>query len=148
MRAAVLIGALLVATCGAAVYIYYAAYHAYHPVARIEAPGGVTFTAFVDATLGFNACTAANEEFLDPVVQECSDCKVVFAECLDQAAALALALETREAEHQHWVVATGVTIAVVAAEAHAKASCEAVAADLESRGMRSRCIRTSLTNLL
>jgi hypothetical protein len=143
---ALLIGASLVAAFGAAVYIYYAAHHAYHPVARVHAPGGVTFTALLDARRGLKACTAAHAEFLDPVVKQCSECKVLFARCLDKAGALALALEGLEAAHTHWVVSTGVTIAVVGVAARAKASCEAVAADLARRGMRSRCVHPSAMN--
>ena len=142
----VLIGALLVTVAGVALFVGYPPYAEYYPVARIAAPSGVTFTALLDARRGLKACSATTTEFLSPLVRECADCEVIFAQCLEKAKALELTLEAREATQQYWVVSQGVTIAVDGAETPAKASCEAVAADLASRGMRSRCIHPNAIN--
>ena|SRR5205085_5138584 len=131
---------LLLAAIGAAVYDYYATQRDYYAVAKIAGPGDVTFTALLDARPGLKACTAANAQFLDPIARGCSDCRVLFAQCVNKATAFAIELQAREAAHQYWVVSEGVIIAVVGVEGRARATCEAVAADLASRGMRSRCI--------
>jgi hypothetical protein len=137
------IGALLLAALSATAYVYYVPHEHYYPVAKIAAPGGVVFTAFLDGRRGIKQCTAANAELLVPVARECRQCKVLFAQCLEKAKALELTLQAGEAAHQYWVVSQGVTIAVGGVETSARASCEAVAADLASKGMRSQCIYTS-----
>jgi hypothetical protein len=146
IRRGIVLGALLVAAACATLFLAYGPYAEYYPVVKIAAPGGVTFTALLDAKRGLKACTATNAEFLDPLLGECPDCEVLFAQCLEKSQALGLTLEAREAARQYWVVSQGVTIAVGGAETMAKASCEAVAADLASRGMHSRCIHPSPIN--
>ena len=139
-----LVWPLFVAAVGAAVYDYYAVHPEYYAVAIIAGPADVTFTALLDARPGLSACTAANAQFLDPIARGCTDCKVLFSQCVNQATAFAIGQQAREAAQQYWVVSEGVIIAVVGAEA--RATCEAVAADLASRGMRSRCVHPGALN--
>ena len=141
-----LIWALLVAAIGVAVYDYFATQRDYYPVATIAGPADVIFTALLDARPGLKACTAANAEFLNPIARGCTDCRVLFAQCVSQTTAFPIGLQAREAAHQYWVVSEGVMIAVVGVDARARATCEAVAADLASRGMRSRCIHRGAMN--
>ena len=140
-----LIWALLVIAIGAAVYDY-ATQRDYYPVAKIAGPADVTFTALLDARRGLKACTAANAGFLDPIARGCADCRVLFAQCVNKATAIAIGLQAREAAHQYWVVSEGVIVAVVGVDAGARETCEAVAADLARRGMRSRCIHPGAMN--
>jgi hypothetical protein len=141
-----LIWALLVAAIGAAMYDYHATHHDYYAVASIAGPVDVTFIALLDARPGLKACTAANAQLLDPIARGCTDCRVLFAQCVDKATAVAIGLQAREAAHQYWVVSEGVVIAVVGVDARARATCEAVAADLARRGMRARCIHPGTMN--
>ena len=134
-----LIWALLVIAIGAAMYDY-ATQRDYYPVAKIAGPADVTFTALLDSRRRLKACIAANAEFLDPIARGCADCRVLFAQCVNKATAIAIGLQAREAAHQYWVVSEGVIVAVVGVDAGARETCEAVAADLARRGMRSRCI--------
>lgn len=141
------ITALLAAVGGAAAYVYDAT-RDYYPVVRIAAPQGLTFTALLDARSGLKACEAANAELIEPVARECKECRLVFAQCEDKDGALELTRDVRDAARQYWVVSEGLRIAVAGADARAKASCEAVAAQLVDQGMRSRCIHPRTTSRL
>ncbi|TMH80933.1 MAG: hypothetical protein E6H47_15760, partial [Betaproteobacteria bacterium] len=93
----------------------------YYPVVRIASPDGVSYTALMDPTDDRRDCGAANERFLGPVKSQCQDCKVVFARCERKSEAIDLAIHHGEPVRLHWVVLSGLRIAVVGPEETAKA---------------------------
>src|SRR5436305_579258 len=106
---------------------------------RIAAPEVVTYTALFDASTGRAACEEANARFADPLTQDCKDYKVVLAQCESKAGAVALGIEVDKGARQYWVISQGLRIAVSAAdEKKAQASCDQIATDLASRGLRAR----------
>jgi hypothetical protein len=110
----------------------------YYPVARVAAPGGLTYTAFSGETRGRDACTAANERFVDPLRKDCPDCTVLFERCESKAEMMRLRVA---AVSDPVVLSRGVSLAVAGPRALAHATCELIAQDLAKRGLEgSRCL--------
>jgi hypothetical protein len=109
----------------------------YVPIARVQAPEGVVYTAFANETRGREACDAANARFVEPLVQQCPQCRIAFARCADREEAIALQLA---AQRSYTVAMPGLRISVDGAPELARASCEAVAASVAQHGMdKARC---------
>ena len=67
-----------------------------------------------------------------------------FARCERKSEAIDLAVHSGEPVRLHWVVSSGLRIAVVGPEETAKASCDQIAGDLRKSGLRSSaCLHPS-----
>ena len=132
-------GAIVLAMVAAGSVLAYmhVASQVYYPVVRIASPDGVSYTALMDPTDDRRDCGAANERFLGPVKSQCQDCKVVFARCERKSEAIDLAIHHGEPVRLHWVVLSGLRIAVVGPEETAKAICDQIAGVLLKGGLRS-----------
>ena len=86
---AALVVLALIGGLAIAVYWHWSS-RSYAPIAAVLAPGGVTYTAFSDETRGRDACAAANARFVQPLMQQCPACTVLFERCEDKAHALEL----------------------------------------------------------
>lgn len=134
---AALVVLALIGGLAIAVYWHWSS-RSYAPIAAVLAPGGVTYTAFSDETRGRDACAAANARFVQPLMQQCPACTVLFERCEDKAHALELRLA---AGRSHLVSMPGLHIGVAGPQEVAKTSCELIAADLGKHGVsQGRCI--------
>ena len=110
----------------------------YYPVARVAAPGGLTYTAFSGETRGRDACVAANERFVEPLRKDCPACAVLFERCENRADMMKLRVA---ATSDAVVLSRGLSLAVAGPGELAKATCEVIAQDLAKRGLEgSRCL--------
>jgi hypothetical protein len=108
----------------------------YHPVVQLSSPDGLLYTAVQDSKHERQECGAANDRFLAPVKKDCKDCRVVLARCEREVGGQEMALyESRQIAHV--VTGPGVRLAITGPEATAKASCERIASQMVSSGLRS-----------
>ncbi|MGH8629136.1 MAG: hypothetical protein ACREU7_00015 [Burkholderiales bacterium] len=116
----------------------------YHPVVRLAAPDGLTYTAVQDAKHERQACGAANDRFLRPIKQGCRECQVVIARCERHLEGFELDLHEGRRIPHHLVFGPGVRMAIVGPAAQAKASCEQIASQMVRNGLRSAaCVQPS-----
>jgi hypothetical protein len=137
-----LTGVLLALAGGLALAAYvYARNAPYYPVARVAAPGGLTYTAFSEETRGRDACAEANERFVDPLRKDCPACAVLFERCENKARMMELRVA---ATSDPVVLSRGLSLAVAGPRELAVTACETIAQDLAKRGLEgSRCQKNS-----
>ncbi len=127
---------------GIAAYLH-ASNKPYYPIARIVAPGGLTFTAFSAQARGQAACAEANERFVGSLRNDCPACTVLFERCESNAEAMKLRVA---AVSDPVVLSRGLQLAVAGPREAAVTECEAIAQDLVKRGVEgSRCLVTRST---
>lgn len=127
---------------GIAAYLYYID-KPYYPVARIAAPGGLTYTAFSAQARGRGACAEANERFVGSLRLDCPECTVLFERCESNAEAMKLRVA---AVSDPVVLSRGLQLAVAGPREAAVMACEAIAQDLAKRGVEgSSCLVTRST---
>jgi hypothetical protein len=125
---------------GLAAYLY-VRNEPYYPVARVAAPGGLTYTAFSGQTRGREACVSANELFVEPLRKDCPACTVLFERCESRAEMMKLRVA---AVSDPVVLSRGLALAVAGPGELARATCELIAQDLVKRGLEgSRCLKNS-----
>jgi hypothetical protein len=130
---------LVVLAAGLALAAYlHARNEPYYPVARVAAPGGLTYTAFSGERRGREACVSANELFVEPLRKDCPACTVLFERCESKAEMMKLRVA---AVSEPVVLSRGLTLAVAGPGELARATCELIAQDLAKRGLEgSRCL--------
>ena len=123
---------------GVAAYLHLSS-KPYYPIARVAAPGGLTYTAFSAETRGHDACVEANERFIGPLRNDCPACAVLFERCESNAEVMKLRVA---AVSDPVVLSQGLSLAVAGPRDVAIAACETIAQDLAKRGIEgSRCLR-------
>lgn len=134
-------GVALALAGGVGIGVYFhASNKLYYPVARVAAPGGLTYTAFSVEARGHSACLEANERFVGPLRNDCPTCTVLFERCESNAEAMKLRVA---AVSDPVVVSRGFSLAVAGPREVAVTACEAIAQDLAKRGVEgSRCLLT------
>ena len=114
-----------------------------YPIARVVAPGGLTYTAFSAEARGHAACAEANERFVGPLRSDCPACTVLFERCEEHAEVMKLRVA---AVADPVVLSRGFSLAVAGPREDAVAACEAITQDLLKRGVEgSRCLVTRST---
>ena len=108
----------------------------YHPVVRLFSPDGLTYTAVQDAKQERQACGAANDRFLRPVKKSCKDCEVVHARCERQLEGFERVLYEGKDRAHHFVQGPGIRMSIEGPDAAAKASCEQIARQMVSSGLK------------
>jgi hypothetical protein len=127
---------------GIAAYLHYSS-KPYYPIARILAPGGLTYTAFSAQARGHDACAEANERFVGPLRTDCPTCTVLFERCESNAEAMKLRVA---AVSDPVVLSRNLQLAVAGPREAAVTACEAIVQDLIKRGVEgSRCLVTRST---
>ena len=118
----------------------------YHPVVKVSAPNGVTFTAVLAAT-NRPACAAANKRFLDPMRANCSECEVEAARCERELEGMELALSLDLPVPYPVVSVPGARLAITADDAAPgfTSTCELIAGDVIKRGVGAECAKASPT---
>lgn len=109
----------------------------YHPVTRIASPDGLVFTTVQNPTQERRKCGAANDRFLGPIKQQCTQCKVVLARCERELEPFELLVFEGKALADYQVAAPGMRMAITGPPELAKAGCEMIAGALMRGGHRS-----------
>jgi len=109
----------------------------YHPVVRVLAPEGLTYTAVQDPTSERSACGAANDRFLGPLKAQCKQCQVLYARCVRSLDGLELSIQEGRPIPDHLVYAPGLRVAIAGPAGMAKSACDFLASDMVTRGVRS-----------
>lgn len=139
----ILIAALLIAA-GAVLAHLHVSSQTYYPVAQLDSPDGMVYTAVMNPVRERQACGAANDRFIRPVIEHCKECNVVYARCERELTGLELDLLNGTPVPLHRVLGPGIRLAIAGPQKPAKALCEFLAADLTRRGQRSvACVNPS-----
>jgi len=109
----------------------------YHPVTRVSSPEGLVFTAVQTATRERQECGVANERFLTPVKNLCTQCKVMVARCERELEPFERAVFQDKALGHYLVSAQGLHLAIEGPNEAARASCELMAGTLKKMGVAS-----------
>lgn len=119
----------------------------YHPVVKVSAPNGVTFTAVLAATDDRPSCAVANRRFLVPMRANCSDCEVAAARCERELEGLELALSLDLPVPYPVVSVPGARLAITTDDAAASSTstCESIAGDVIKRGVGAECAKAAPT---
>jgi hypothetical protein len=129
--------ALVLIAVGSLVAYAYVASQTYYPVTHVSSPDGLTFTAVQDPTRKRSACEAANERFLGPIRQQCSQCKIVLVRCDRQLEAFDLSVYEGKALAHYQVSGPGLRLAIAGPARAAEINCDVVAGELKKRGAES-----------
>jgi hypothetical protein len=128
-----LIAIVLIAVGSVLAHLYVVS-QTYHPVARIDSPEGLVFTAVQDPTQDRRDCGAANERFLGPIKHLCKDCKVVLARCERELDAYESAVYEGRALNDYQITAPGMRLAIAGPWEMAKENCVLMASALQKMG--------------
>lgn len=131
-----IIAALLIAAGAVLAHLHVVA-QTYHPVVRLAAPDGLTYTALQDPTSERQACGEANERFIVPLRQYCKECKVMVARCERELDGMERALYDGAPLPVHRVLSPGLRMAIAGPRAPAKSNCEFLAGTLVKFGFAS-----------
>jgi hypothetical protein len=136
----ILAGTVLAA--GALIGHLHASLQTYHPVMKVAASDGITYTVVLDPTPSRPTCSSAGKTFLEPLREQCPDCEVLSARCESDLEELALALETEQPLPMYVVSMSGARVAIDGEDSRARAACELIAGDAVRRGAaRANCLR-------
>ena len=121
---------------GAAAFVahLHASMQTYHPVIKVETPGGLVYTAVLARTADRPACLAASRSFVQPMREACEDCKVRSARCESELPPLEQALQWDEPLPHYVVSMGGVRVAIDAEDAKARQACERIVHDAVQHG--------------
>ena len=106
----------------------------YYPTAKIELPGGFSFSVVQGLQPDRAACGEANERLLDPLEKTCNGCKVSYARCRRKIEGTDLLLVTERAPSFYVVVAPGLRMRVDGPRDQLAAVCDRIAAQLAQGG--------------
>ena len=106
----------------------------YYPTARVELPGGFSFSVVQALQASRAACGDANERLLDPLEKTCKGCKVAYARCRRTIDGTDLLLVTEPAPAFYVVVAPGLRMRVDGPLDQLAAVCDSIAAQLAAGG--------------
>lgn len=132
----VLIAVLLIAVGSVLAHMHVVS-QTYHPVTRVASPDGLVFTAVQNPTQERRKCGEANERFLGPIKQQCSQCKVVLARCERELEPFEVLVFEGKAATNYQVSAPGMRMAIAGPPELAKVGCEMIAGALLKGGHRS-----------
>jgi hypothetical protein len=130
-----LIAVLLVGVTSVLAHLHVVA-QSYYPVVQVKSPEGLVFTAVQDATSERGDCAAANQRFLAPFKNMCSDCRVVVARCERELQGVEAALSDGKSIPHHKILAPGLHLAIAGPEAVANSSCHLIARSSIHPGIR------------
>ena len=106
----------------------------YYPTARVELPGGFSFSMVQTLQPDRAACGAANRRVLEPLAKTCRGCKVAYARCRRTIGGTDLLLMTEPAPAFYVVVAPGLRMRVDGPPGEIRAVCDGIAATLAKTG--------------
>lgn len=130
--AALLIVALL--AVGGVYAHYWVGTLTYYPTAKVELPGGFSFSVVQALAPDRAACGEANERLLDPLEKSCKGCKVAYARCRRTIDGTDLLLVTEPAPAFYVVVAPGLRMRVDGPLDQVAAVCDSIAGKLAASG--------------
>lgn len=107
---------------------------AYYPTARVELPGGFSFSVVQALQPSRAACGEANERLLDPLEKTCNGCKVAYARCRREIDGTDLLLVTEPAPAFYVVIAPGLRMRVDGPLEQLATVCDSIAAQLAAGG--------------
>jgi hypothetical protein len=113
---------------------YYVKTLTYYPTAKVELPGGFSFSVVQEVQPDRAACGDANERLLDPLEKTCKDCRVAYARCLRHIEGTDLLLVTEPAPAFYVVVAPGLRMRVDGPNGQLAAVCDSIAEKLAASG--------------
>ncbi len=114
---------------------------AYYPTAKVELPGGFSFSVVQALQPGRAACGDANERLLDPLARTCKGCKVAYARCRRKIEGTDLLLVTERAPSFYVVVAPGLRMRVDGPAGQLASVCDSIAAQLaHNRRANASCL--------
>jgi hypothetical protein len=113
---------------------YWVATLTYYPTAKVDLPGGFSFSVVQSPQPDRAACGEANRRFLGPVAKTCKGCKVAYARCGRKLEGTDLLLITETAPAFYVVIAPGLRMRISGPPDQLGAVCESIAAQLVSTG--------------
>src|SRR5258708_4569399 len=84
---------ILLIAAGAWLADMHVAAQTYHPVVKVAAPEGLTYTVVQEPTGDRGACGAANDRFLGPFKALCKKCQVLYARCARELEGATLSMQ-------------------------------------------------------
>ncbi len=141
MRAHILIAVVALAVGGVIAHLYVAA-QSYQAIVRVEAPDGTVYTAMLDPVAERRACGVASQRFLEPLANDCPQCRVVFARCQrEDEERPAFAQTGGSGPQSPFLNMPGVRIRIDAPQEIARRNCEWMAQSMHGLGVASaRCV--------
>jgi hypothetical protein len=115
----------------------HASMQTYHPVVKVVAPDGVTYTAVLDAVPDRPSCGQSSKRFLEPMRAYCRECEIVSARCARELDGMELALALDRPTAIYVLQLHGMRIAIAANEAKARLTCDFMAAHAVREGAAS-----------
>ncbi len=106
----------------------------YYPTAKVEQPGGFSFSVVQALQPSRAACGEANERLLDPLEKTCKGCTVAYARCRREIDGTDLLLMTEAAPSFYVVVAPGLRMRVSGPAGQIDDVCDNIAAQLAASG--------------
>jgi hypothetical protein len=106
----------------------------YYPTAKVELPGGFSFSVVQALQPDRAACGDANDRFLAPLAKTCKGCRVVYARCRREIDGTDLLLMTETAPSFYIVIAPGLRMRISGPSDQLSAVCESIAAQLVRTG--------------
>ncbi len=106
----------------------------YYPTAKVELPGGFSFSAVQTLQPDRASCGEANRRFLEALAKVCKDCRVAYARCRRGLEGTDLLLMTESAPSFYVVVSPGLRMRVSGPQAQLGEVCDGIAAQLVSTG--------------
>jgi hypothetical protein len=106
----------------------------YYPTAKVELPGGFSFSMVQAQQRDRAACGEANRRVLEPLAKTCRGCKVAYARCRRTIEGTDLLLMTEPSPAFYVVVAPGLRMRVDGPRPEIRAVCDGIARQLEHTG--------------
>ena len=132
-RVALLLIVALLAVGGVYAH-YYVETLTYYPTAKVELPGGFSFSVVQALQPDRAACGEANRRVLEPLAKTCKGCKIAYARCRRKIEGTDLLLLTEPAPAFYVVVAPGLRMRVEGPPDQLAAVCDGIAEKLASAG--------------
>lgn len=108
----------------------------FYPVVQVDLPEGIKLTAVLREARVVEDCQRTTARFLTPF-KKCTACKVLSVRCDRRLVGLELALRDGRPISFHTVVGGSARLALEGPPELARLSCEAAAAEMISKGLRS-----------
>ena len=141
MKKHVLIAVAALAAGGVIAHLHVAA-QSYRAIVRVEAPDGTIYTATLDPVAERQACGAASQRFLEPLANDCPQCRVVFARCRREGEGIPAFVHAREpGPDTPFLNMPGVRIRIDAPRDIARQNCEWMEQSVHRLGVvAARCV--------
>jgi len=135
MKKALFLLVLLVA--GAVAAHFHVENQHYFPVTLLKSTDGYTYHMVQNLVKSREACGEANDRFVEPLKDQCRQCKIVYVRCERELQGLELKLLMGEPVPMHVVVAPGLRVGMEGPAAQVRSACQYMAESIVRAGLPS-----------